>query len=52
MLIILKIVSTFDIELIKSNTSKAYFVEQLKSQNPHPLVLPALEPKKINKIWI
>ena len=48
--IILKIVSTFDIELIKSNKSKAYFVEQLKSQNPHPLVLPALEPKKINKI--
>lgn len=48
--IILKIVSTFDIELIKSNTSKAYFVGQLKSQNSHPLVLPILGSKIIRTI--
>lgn len=48
--IILKIVSTFDIELIKSNVSKVYFVDQIKSQSPHPLMLSALEPKKIRKI--
>lgn len=48
--LILKIVSTFDIELIKSNISKSYFVEQLKSQSPHPITLPALQPKIIRTI--
>ncbi|CDC97467.1 uncharacterized protein BN576_00017 [Alistipes sp. CAG:268] len=48
--IILKIVSTFDIELIKSNVAKSYFIQQLKSANPHPLILPLLQPKIISTI--
>ena len=48
--LILKIVSTFDIELIKSNAAKAYFVEQLKSQSPHLITLPVLQPKIIHTI--
>lgn len=49
--IILKIVSTFDIELIKSNVAKSYFLDQLKDNNHNALTLPALESKKIKTIY-
>ena len=49
--IILKIVSTFDIELIKSNVAKSYFLSQLKTNNPNTAMLPALQDNKIKKIY-
>lgn len=44
--IIIKLVSTFDIELIKSDCSQSYFLSKIKEQYTRPLTTPASDDKK------
>lgn len=43
--ILIKLVTTFDIELIKSDYSQSYFLSKIKEQYPNPLTAPASDDK-------
>ena len=43
--IIIKLVTTFDIELIKSDQAEAYFISQIKPHYPRPLTTPVANDK-------